>query len=100
MAATSRRKERMTMARYRTKPKLTLRNTVLTRVARRIAVIHAEISYAQLRVDAMRTNPDLYLADPGKMPETYAEFLFRTSGVLVREPIAMRAAGSSPEVLS
>jgi len=47
----------------------------------------------------MRTSPDLYLADPGKMPETYAEFLFRTSGVLVSERIAMRAARSSPEVL-
>ena len=88
----------MTMARYRTKLKMTLRNTMLFRVARRIAAIHAEISYAQRRLDAMRTNPDLYLTDPGKMPETYAEFLFRTSGVLVPEPIAMRAASSSPEV--
>jgi len=33
------------------------------------------------------------------MPETYAEFLFRTSGVLVREQIAARSASSSPEVL-
>ena len=78
---------------------MTLRNTVLIRVARRIAAIHAEISYAQQRVDAMRTNPDLYLTDAGKMPETYAEFLFRTSGVLVREQIAARSASSSPEVL-
>jgi len=70
---------------------------VLTRVARRIAAIHGEISYAQQRLDAIRTNPDLYLTDARKMPETYAEFLFRTSGVLVREPIAARAAmGSSP----
>jgi hypothetical protein len=82
------------MVRYRTKLKMTLRN-----VARRIAAIHAEISYAQRRADAMRTNPDLYLADSGKMPETYAEFLFRTSGVLVPEPAARRAAGSSKEVL-
>jgi hypothetical protein len=89
----------MTMARHKTKPKMTRRYTVLIRVARRIAAIHGEISYAQRRVDAMRTSPDLYLADPGKMPETYAEFLFRTSGVLVSERIAMRAARSSPEVL-
>ena len=89
----------MTMGRYRTKLKMTLRNTMLIRVARRIAAIHAEISYAQRKVDAMRTNPDLYLADPGKMPETYAEFLFRTSGVLVPEPIAGRAASSSSAVL-
>lgn len=74
----------------KTKPKMTLRNTALIRVARRIAAIHAEISYAQHRVDAIRTNPDLYLTDGDKMPETYAEFLFRTSGVLVREPIAAR----------
>jgi len=84
----------MTMVRYRTKLKMTLQN-----VGSRIAAIHAEISYAQRRLDAMRTNPDLYLTDPGKMPETYDEFLFRTSGVLVPEPAARRAASSSKEVL-
>ena len=78
---------------------MALRNTVLIRVARRIAAIHAEISYAQQRVDAIRTNPDLYMTGAGKMPETYAEFLSRTSGVLVREQIAARSASSSPEVL-
>jgi hypothetical protein len=80
-------------------PNMTSWKTALIRVARRIAAIHAEISYAQQRLDAIRTNPDLYLTDAGKMPETYAEFLFRTSGVLVREPIAGRAASSSSEVL-
>jgi hypothetical protein len=69
---------------------MTLRNMVLIRMARRIAAIHAEISYAQNRLDAIRTNPDRYLTDGDKMPETYAEFLFRTSGVLVREPNAAR----------
>jgi hypothetical protein len=83
----------------KTKHKMALRNTVLIRMARRIAAIHAEISYAQQKVDAIRTNPDRYLTDVGKMPETYAEFLLRTSGVLVREPIATHASGSSPEVL-
>ncbi len=78
-------------------PKMTPRNTMLIRVAKRIAAIHAEISYAQQRLDAIRTNPDLYLTDAGKMPETYAEFLFRTSGVLVREPVAAHTASSSPE---
>jgi hypothetical protein len=69
---------------------MTPRNPLLIRMARRIAAIHAEISYAQNRVDAMRSNADLYLTDGDKMPETYAEFLFRTSGVLVREAIAAR----------
>jgi hypothetical protein len=80
-------------------PNTTPRNTMLIRVARRIAAIHAEISYAQQRLDAIRTNADLYLTDTGKMPETYAEFLFRTSGVLVREPVAAHGASSSPQVL-
>jgi len=80
-------------------PNTTPRNTMLIRVARRIAAIYAEISYAQQRLDAIRTNPDLYLTDADKMPETYAEFLFRTSGVLVPEPAARRAASSSKEVL-
>jgi hypothetical protein len=80
-------------------PNTTPRNTMLIRVARRIAAIHTEISYAQQRLDAIRTNPDVYLTDGGdKMPETYAEFLFRTSGVLVREPVAARTASSSSEV--
>ncbi len=65
-------------------------NTLLTRIARRIAAVHAEIDYAQRRLDAIRTNSDPYLADAHRGPENYAEFLYRTSGVLLHEPPAAR----------
>ncbi len=71
------------------------RNNVLTRTARRIAAVLAEIDYAQRRLDAIRTGSDRYLIDAGahRGPENYAEFLFRTSGVLVHEPPAVRDRG-------
>jgi len=36
----------------------------------------------------LTTAPDRYLFDPDAPPDTYAEFLFRTSGVLRHEPPA------------
>jgi hypothetical protein len=66
------------------------RITALARLARRIADIVAECNYAQRRVAALRTTPDSYVTDKDKAPDTYAEFLFRTSGPLLREPPAAR----------
>ena len=44
----------------------------------------------------LRLAPDRYLPDSGEAPDDYAEFLFRTSGPLTREPSARkRAAGRS-----
>ena len=60
----------------------------LARFGRRIADIVAECNYAQRRLLALRTNPDAYGADRNKAPETYAEFLFRTSSALLHEPAA------------
>jgi hypothetical protein len=34
--------------------------------------------------------PDRYLADPGAAPDTFDEFLARTSGPLLHEPSARR----------
>ena len=43
------------------------------------------------------TNPDSYLTDRDQAPDTYAEFLFRTSGGLLHEPAsAQRAHGRLP----
>jgi hypothetical protein len=68
------------------------RNTRLNRIVRRIVAAWAEINYAQRRLDAIRTNSDRYLPDAyaRQGPENYAEFLFRTSGVLLHEPPAGR----------
>jgi hypothetical protein len=56
--------------------------------AGRLAAWFRELDEAQRRVMALQTAPDAYLADPGRAPDTYAEFRMRTSGVLVREPSA------------
>ena len=58
------------------------------RFGRRIATIVAECNYAQRRLLAVRTSPDAYLTDRDQAPDDYAEFLFRTSGLLVHEPTA------------
>ena len=64
------------------------RANALARFGRRITAFFAECNYAQRRVMALRTTPDTYLADPGKAPDDYAEFLYRTSSALLREPAA------------
>ena len=40
----------------------------------------------------LRTAPDAYLTTRDKAPDDYAEFLFRTSGSLLREPDARHRA--------
>ena len=67
---------------------------VLARFGRRVADIVAECNYAQRRMLALRTSPDTYRADKNMAPDTYAEFLFRTSNAPLHEPAASgRARG-------
>ena len=68
----------------------------LARFGRRVAEIVAECNYAQRRMLALRTSPDRYGADANKAPDTYAEFLFRTSSALLHEPSASGRARSRP----
>lgn len=64
------------------------------RLARRAAAVLAECHYAQRRISVLAISPDRYLPEPGHAPDTYAEFLFRTSGALRHEPAASwRSAG-------
>jgi hypothetical protein len=62
--------------------------SVIRRVARSIADCVAEYNYANRRLAQLSSAPDRYLADPDAAPATYAEFLFRTSGLLDHEPAA------------
>jgi hypothetical protein len=62
-------------------------------LARRIAAVLAECRYAQRRMAVLRTAADKYSSQPDKAPDNYAEFLFRTSGVLLHEPSARARAG-------
>ena len=64
----------------------------ITALARRVAAFFAECNYAQRRLTMLRTAPDAYLAARNQAPDDYAEFLFRTSGTLLREPDARRRA--------
>jgi hypothetical protein len=60
----------------------------LRRVARRVAAMVAEMNEAQRRMTVLRAAQDRYLINPDEPPATYAEFLARTSGPLLREPAA------------
>ena len=65
-----------------------LRRGRIRGLARRIAAVMAECAYAQRRMAELATAPDRYMLEPDAAPETYAEFLYRTSGVLRHEPTA------------
>jgi hypothetical protein len=71
--------------------------TGTARIIKRIAEVIAECDYAQRRSFEIMSAPDTYLADRDQAPDTYAEFLFRTSGGLVHEPAsAQRTRGRLP----
>lgn len=60
----------------------------LRRLRRRIAAVVAECNDATRLMTEMTTAPDHYVFRPRTLPDTYAEFLYRTSGPLVHEPTA------------
>jgi len=64
----------------------------ITALARRVAGIIAECNYATRRMTILKTAPDTYLTTRDKAPDDYAEFLFRTSNALLREPDARHRA--------
>jgi len=70
----------MTMARY------------ISALARRVRGFFAECNYAQRRLTIVKMAPDAYLTTGSAAPDDYAEFLFRTSGMLLREPDARHRA--------
>jgi hypothetical protein len=68
-----------------------MRTTVL-RVAGKLADVVREMNEAQRLMLVMRTATDRYIQDPGAAPDTYDEFLARTSGTLLHEPPAHKRA--------
>jgi len=72
----------------------------LRRLAGRIAAAVAEMHEAQRRMMMLRASLDRYTFQPDEPPDTYDEFLGRTSGLLLHEPPAdrrtARGAGSQP----
>ncbi len=65
---------------------------LIGQLARAIANIVAECNYATRRMMELRTAPDRYVLRPDNAPDTYSEFLYRTSGVLAHEPSARARA--------
>jgi hypothetical protein len=62
--------------------------TRLRRFGRRVREIFAECAHAQRRLAELTTSPDRYVFNPHAAPDTYEEFLYRTSGLLRHEPPA------------
>ena len=62
------------------------------RVAGKVADVIREMHEGQRRMVVLRTATDRYVEDSGAAPDTYAEFLHRTSGVLLHEPSASKRA--------
>ena len=64
--------------------------STLRRAAGKLADAVREMNEAQRLMLVLQNAPDRYVADPGAAPDTYAEFLARTSGPLLPEPSARR----------
>jgi hypothetical protein len=62
--------------------------TTVRRIAGKVADAVREMNEAQRRTLVLRTATDRYLANPDAAPDTYDEFLLRTSGALLHEPRA------------
>ena len=67
-------------------------NGKVRRAAGRLADVIREMDEAQRRMFVLRTAMDRYETASGGAPDTYAEFLVRTSGVLLHEPTADKRA--------
>ena len=64
----------------------------ISALARRVGGFFAECNYAQRRLAILNLAPDAYAITGDEAPDDYAEFLFRTSGMLLREPDARHRA--------
>ncbi len=58
----------------------------LAQTTHRIVRAVGELNYWQRRMTVLTLAPDRYLTTPNRAPETYREFLARTSGPLLCEP--------------
>jgi hypothetical protein len=66
------------------------------RVAGKLADTVREMNEAQRLMLVMRTATDRYIERPHAAPDTYEEFLARTSGALLHEPPARLRGRKGP----
>jgi hypothetical protein len=64
----------------------------LQRAAGKVADTVREMNEAQELMLTLRTSTERYAANRDAAPDSYAEFLARTSGVLLHEPSARKRA--------
>ena len=64
--------------------------STVRRAAGKLADAVREMNDAQRLMLALQTATDRYVENPGAAPDTYAEFLARTSGLLLHEPPARK----------
>ena len=69
---------------------MTMKTAQLRRMVGKVAAVVGEMNEAQRRMIILRSAPDRYLLNSHEGPETYHEFLVRTSGPLLHEPPANR----------
>ncbi|HEY1624770.1 MAG TPA: hypothetical protein VGG16_13320 [Streptosporangiaceae bacterium] len=60
------------------------------RIVHRVSRTVADLNYAQRRLVALASAADRWVPERAKAPDTFAEFMFRTSGPLLHEPSARR----------
>jgi hypothetical protein len=67
----------------------------IQRIVRKITSAFAEANYAQRRMLELSLAPDRHTFAADTAPDTYAEFLYRTSGLLRHErPARARLSGT------
>ena len=64
--------------------------TAVRRAAGKLADVIREMNEAQRRMLVLRTAMDRYVQNANTAPDTYDEFLVRTSGLLLHEPPARK----------
>lgn len=69
---------------------------LLRTLARRLGSVVSECNEAQRRTTVLMTSADRSLVVPGQAPDTYQDFLLRTSGPLVHEPSAASRSPGQP----
>jgi hypothetical protein len=66
--------------------------SALQRAVGKVADAVREMNEAQRLMLVLRTGTEMYAENPDAAPDTYEEFLVRTSGVLLPEPSARKRA--------
>jgi hypothetical protein len=66
--------------------------TALRRTAGKVADAVREMNEAQRLLLTLRTTMEQHVENPDAAPDTYTEFMTRTSGVLLHEPSARKRA--------